>query len=189
MSFICRQSIKVQGRRLVDINHIFETIQNNKHEGFGCTFTDLNLIKEIRTGFFSQFFFKCKLCNKIEIISSEPKKSSSMSVNTAIVSSVVSNGQGYGQLEQFSAILNMPCMANRTYQKEHEQISSNIEVTMWQALESAAKEEASLAVLRGDINENGIPLITVVADGAWSKRSYKTNYNALSGVVSTHFMI
>lgn len=28
--------------------------------------------------------------------------------------------------------------------------------------------------------------ITVIADGTWSKRSYKTNYNALSGAVSIY---
>lgn len=27
-----------------------------------------------------------------------------------------------------------------------------------------------------------MPLITVIADGAWSKRTYRSNYNALSGV-------
>lgn len=48
----------------------------------------------------------------------------------------------------------------------------------------AAKEEARLAIEHGDVNKNGVPMITVVADGAWSKRSYRSNYNALSGVVS-----
>lgn len=46
------------------------------------------------------------------------------------------------------------------------------------------KVEAELAIKAGDINFDGVPVITVVADGAWSKKSYKKNYNALSGVVS-----
>lgn len=129
------------------------------------------------------------MCSKIEIISSEPEDSPTIKINTAIVSSVVNTGQGYGQLEQFSAILNMPCMTNRTYQKEHEIISCHIEETMWQSIEMAGKEEAKMAIERGDVNENGVPLIAVVADGAWSKRSYKTNYNALSGVVSIIIII
>lgn len=40
------------------------------------------------------------------------------------------------------------------------------------------------AIENGGVNENGVSMITVIADGAWSKRSYRTNYNALSGVVS-----
>lgn len=35
----------------------------------------------------------------------------------------------------------------------------------------------------GIIDENGIPMYTVIADGQWSKRSYQTKYNAYSGVV------
>jgi hypothetical protein len=49
-------------------------------------------------------------------------------------------------------------------------------------LEIAGKEEARLAIEAGMVNEQRISIITVLADGAWSKRSYKTNYNALSGV-------
>ena len=31
--------------------------------------------------------------------------------------------------------------------------------------------------------EDGIPLISVVGDGSWSKRSYNHNYNSNSGCV------
>lgn len=124
------------------------------------------------------------MCCKIEVISSEPEISSTIKINTAIVSSAVNTGQGYAQIEQFSAILNMPCMSNSTYQKEHDILSGYIETTMWESIDMAGKEEAKMAIERGDVNKNGVPLITVVADGAWSKRSYKSNYNALSGVVS-----
>jgi len=48
----------------------------------------------------------------------------------------------------------------------------------------AGKEEGGLAIERGDVDQYGRPKIAVVVDGAWSKRSYRTNYNALSGVVS-----
>ncbi|KAK9752198.1 hypothetical protein QE152_g4422 [Popillia japonica] len=49
-------------------------------------------------------------------------------------------------------------------------------------MEEAGVEEAQLAREAGDIDSEGIPCITVVADGAWSKRSYNVNYNAASGV-------
>lgn len=184
MNILFRNSPELQGRRFVDIGHIFKSIQCIRHEGFDCTFSNLYFVKENRKGYFSQFIFKCKMCCKIEVISSEPENTSTIKINTAIVSSVVNTGQGYAQLEQFSAILNMPCMTNTTYQKEHEIISGYIETTMWQSIEMAGKEEAKMAIERGDVNKDGVPLITVVADGAWSKRSYKSNYNALSGVVS-----
>jgi len=48
---------------------------------------------------------------------------------------------------------------------------------------AASIEERELALEAGEVDENGIPMCTVVADGQWCKRSYKTMYNALSGVV------
>lgn len=54
-----------------------------------------------------------------------------MKINAAIVSSMINTGKRYGQLEQFSAILNMP---SSTYQKRHANISCHIDMTMWQAI-------------------------------------------------------
>lgn len=57
-------------------------------------------------------------------------------------------------------------------------------------MEKAAKEEATLARECGDVDKEGIPLVTVVADCMWGKRSYRNKYNSLSGTVSkiTHFI-
>lgn len=112
-----------------------------------------------------------------------------MSINAAIVTAIVNTGQGFTNLEQFSSILDMPCMSNKTYQKYHQFLSKQTENTAWESIELAGKEEARLAVENGDINCDGIPMITVVADGAWSKRSYKHNYNAPSGVVSIIYKV
>lgn len=48
----------------------------------------------------------------------------------------------------------------------------------------AHKEEIKIAVGKNHVDPDGIPYITVVLDGGWSKRSYGHNYSALSGVVS-----
>ncbi|KAF2887078.1 hypothetical protein ILUMI_19096 [Ignelater luminosus] len=46
------------------------------------------------------------------------------------------------------------------------------------------KMEADYAKEHNMVDKNGMPYITVVADGYWSKRSYKTNYNDSSGAAS-----
>jgi len=178
----------IDGRRIVDIKYIFETISNIKHEPFGCNFSNLRFIKECRSGFYSRFIFKCKVCNKQEVISSECPNNP-LSINFAMVTSTINTGQGFSSLEQFAATLNMPCISNPTYQKLHEEVGNQIKGISWEATEEAAKEEAQLAYDNGDISTDGIPMISVVADGAWSKRSYKSNYNALSGVVSIYIII
>ncbi|XP_048481126.1 uncharacterized protein LOC119691926 isoform X1 [Plutella xylostella] len=48
----------------------------------------------------------------------------------------------------------------------------------------AGKEEKAMAIKAGRINKDGIPIIDVVTDGCWSKRSYKKNYSALSGAAA-----
>ena len=45
----------------------------------------------------------------------------------------------------------------------------------------AGVAEKELAFQRGDLH-HGVPAITVVADGGWSKRSHRHSYNARSGV-------
>lgn len=174
------------GRRLVDIMFLFDAIKNIDHHPFDCTFKNLTLIKENKNGFFSEFFFVCNFCNKQEIITNENRDS--MPVNSAMVAAIVNTGQGYTQLDTFSAFLNMPNMSNPLYQKIHNDLIKHTENAALEAMEIAGKEEARLAVEENNVNENGIPLITVVADGTWCKRSYKSNYNALSGVVSIIFL-
>ena len=46
---------------------------------------------------------------------------------------------------------------------------------------TAGKMERQLAIAQGNYH-NGVPAITVVVDGGWSKRSHKHSYNANSGV-------
>ncbi|KAK5648029.1 hypothetical protein RI129_002921 [Pyrocoelia pectoralis] len=73
-------------------------------------------------------------------------------------------------------------MSNKTYQKYHEKLSSKVSEDIEKLMIDAEKEESQLAMECGDVNSEGTPLISVIVDGAWSKRSYRTNYNALSGV-------
>lgn len=43
------------GRRVVDIGYILNQISNIKHTGFGCTFSDLKFVQEIRHGYYNTF--------------------------------------------------------------------------------------------------------------------------------------
>lgn len=89
--------------------------------------------------------------------------------NVAIVTATLNTGQCHSQLKQFSAILDMPCMSNKKYQKEHAFEADKTEISAWESIELARKEKARLVVEHGDI--------TV----------YKHNYNTSSGVVCLIF--
>lgn len=82
----------------------------------------------------------------------------------------------------------MPPIHSNSYSKYQEKLFAMVKNTAWEAMKEAGKEEAKLALESGEVDENGIPCITVVADGAWSKRSNRTYYNAASGVVCIKFV-
>ncbi|CAH1109132.1 unnamed protein product [Psylliodes chrysocephalus] len=176
------------GRRIVDILFLFKQIVDEKSTGlFGCDITDMEVINEVRKGFMSTFTFKCKMCGITkQIYSEDPKNFSgttdSIDINSALTLGAVSTGIGYSTFAKIAAAINMPMIAEKTYVHYHEKVADAIYSTATQVMEEAGREEAELAKRLGEVDGNGIPFITVVADGAWSKRSYNVNYNASSGV-------
>ncbi|KAF2886819.1 hypothetical protein ILUMI_19354 [Ignelater luminosus] len=50
-------------------------------------------------------------------------------------------------------------------------------------MQAAGDEERALAISNGDIDEDGVPYISITLDGGWSKRSYGHSYTANSGML------
>ncbi|KAJ8877570.1 hypothetical protein PR048_022025 [Dryococelus australis] len=92
----------------------------------------------------------------------DPEK---MDVNAAAVSGTISSGGGHAQLEEVFSAMDVPVLSR----------------TALEEIQTADLEEARLAKEKGEVDSDGIPTITDVAEGCWSK----TNYTALSGVICT----
>ncbi|XP_060881668.1 uncharacterized protein LOC132953151 [Metopolophium dirhodum] len=174
------------GRRIVDINYVFYQIKNSNHQGpFDCSFLNMTFISEKKHGFRSTFKFKCDVCNIITFIDSEKSKPETyLPINEASVSGSISAGIGYTQLSELCATMDVPCMASCTYLLVQEFINKRIHDVVEAQMKIAGEEERRLAIEAGSVDIDGIPMCTVVADGQWSKRSYKTKYDALSGVAT-----
>jgi hypothetical protein len=190
VSPIKENDIKIQslfGRRIVDIAYIFEQIVDaDNHKPFDCSFKDMVCVNEKRDGLISSFKFICLLCKTRKVINSEKKVDEEvMNLNTAIVAGNMNVGAGFSQLETITCAIEIPPMSQYIYDRHHTIVCMGYERAAANAMEEAAKEEAELAILSGNIDSDGTPLITVVADGSWCKRSYRTMYNSLSGTVST----
>ncbi|XP_025198499.1 uncharacterized protein LOC112596890 [Melanaphis sacchari] len=184
MTTECKK-VPLVGRRIVDIFHIFEQIRTFRHEsGFDCTFSDMEYVSEKLNGYFSTFEFKCKMCCIKMRISSENIKADYLTINKAVLNGTVAIGIGQRQLTEFSAALEMPSMANTTYSRVHKSMHSSIHDSARTEMLKAGEEERRLAIEDGDVDEDGNALCTVVADGQWGKRSYKSKYDALSGVAT-----
>ena len=175
----------VNGRRIFDIGHLFKQILNGKkHEPFECSIINMEILNEKINGLCSTFYLKCNFCNKIEVLTSDSEIGHEKNINSSVVLGAISTGIGYTQVNELASILNMPFVSPNTFNKYHEQVADFIRSSAWHSMEEAAAEEAKFAKENGDVDEHGIPCVTVVTDGAWGKRSYNVNYDSLSGVVS-----
>lgn len=68
-------------------------------------------------------------------------------------------------------------MTHFIYNKYYAIVCEGYEKGAEKAMKNATKEKAELAISSGNVDVDGTPLITVVVDSSWCKRSYKTMYN------------
>ncbi|XP_039299425.1 uncharacterized protein LOC120355167 [Nilaparvata lugens] len=121
----------------------------------------------------------------VKTIWTEPEpQETSMDINSAAVAGSITNGGGFLALQRLLSSMNIHAMNKKTYEKHEALISKDWEETAIEEMRKAAEEEIRLAKERGDVNNEGVPLLTVVADGSWAKRSYRRNYNSLSGMAA-----
>lgn len=176
----------VQGKRIVEIDHFIKTLQDleeSHNSSLGCTFKDFRLRKEIRKGLQSELIFTCNKCKTDLRASTTSNSTDTLDINELAVQAIYSVGCGFTQGEEFFGSLDIPFMTFKTYQKQEKINKTKFwENTFTNELKLAAEEEAMIAKSKGHVDPlDGIPYTTVIVDGCWSKRSYKKNYNALSG--------
>ncbi|XP_067207257.1 uncharacterized protein [Linepithema humile] len=174
----------VESRRIVDISFMWNEIHrtfDNHARGIECQFKDWKLVNSRRCGLLTQLFFKCQMCHYKANIWSESTEPEKLDLNKATVATTITVGNGYAQLEEFCAGINIPCMSEKTYIKYREDIVDDFQKTAMESMKMAGELEKQLALERNE-TINGIPYITVVADGSWMKRSYGNAYDSLSGV-------
>ena len=83
------------GRRIVDIGHLMSTLKSINHSMSGCTFANLEIIKENRYGFKSIFFYKCNMCGILGNFSTESGDLKTNNVNDEAVCGMIAMGAGY----------------------------------------------------------------------------------------------
>lgn len=172
----------LEGVRFIEvmffINKLVEI--SNHCPAFGCTLANMSVVREVTRGFSSTILFYCNMCNRTYSIPTHNPENH-MDVNTRAVSGIMSIGGGFSHLEEFCAAVGVPCMSTMTYSKHHNKVCDGWEKAATEQMKQAVQEEAAIARQKGNVDEFGIPLLTVIVDGTWSKRSYKNKYDALSG--------
>jgi hypothetical protein len=165
------------------VKYFFAQIMSFKHSGNSCSNTDVFLHRERKRGLFSEFDMKCTKCENSLSFSTDEKGGEIENINLTSASAIISVGGGYSQLAEINATLNIPSMSRALYSKCEDKIRETYRECLSDVISEAGKAEYELAKSEGKVDANGVPLICVVADGAWCKRSYKTKYDSKSGVV------
>lgn len=149
----------------------------------------MQVIAETRKGLRSGLTFECKMCKFKKVVWTERPETKTMNINTSAVAGIIAVGGGFSNMEEFFGAMDIPSMSLKTFNREHTIISTAWKETAMKQMEMAIAEEKNLAIEQGNVDVHGIPCLTVIADGSWAKRSYRTNYSSLSGVVSCFLSI
>ncbi len=78
-------------------------------------------------------------------------------------------------------VIGVPVMTKASFISTERDIGYCWKQMLLSSMAEAGQEEKKIAEENGRFHE-GVPAITVIVDGGWSKRSHKHSYNAKSGV-------
>lgn len=158
-------------------------IADHNEKSFGCRYSNLKCVSERRKGFISKLRFKCELCNSEFDINTE-NPSNTCDVNHGIVAGIISIGCGLGNLNELAGNTDMPGMSKNLYAETSKKVYEWYHKTALEEMAKAGIEEAEHAKDIGRVDCEGTPMIDVIADGCWSKRSFRNNYSASSGAAA-----
>ena len=102
-------------------------------------------------------------------------------VNVGAVWGQTATSGGQRKLNEMMASICIPGISKGTFIRIETQIGNKWEDILSTELQKAGEEEKRLAIERKYFFQD-VPVIKVVVDGGWSKRSHKHSYNAKSGV-------
>ena len=176
--------VTIEGSRIVNIEKLSKYINDIIHSS-KCG-GNIILTGEKRYGLASVLSSKCNRCGYEIVLESSrkvkgPREYQRWECNLAAVWGQMITGGGHSPLKESMSVLGVPVMNKSCFQQTERDIGEWWTTRLEQAMIEAGQEEKRLAEERNDYHQ-GVPAITVIVDGGWSKRSHKHSYNAKSGV-------
>ena len=192
----CNNKLKHAGSRIVNLGNLQEHLQVISQHAAMCQPCMDNALsgneaivlvgEHNRAGFCSVLSSHCAGCH-MEFQFSTSSRVQGMSdghyweCNLAAVWRQMATGGGHAPLKESMAVLGIPSLSKMSFMS----IEKRIGEWWWSLLEDSMKEagaaEKRIAISNGRYHQ-GVPAITVIVDGGWSKRSHKHSYNGKSGV-------
>ncbi|ESO82752.1 hypothetical protein LOTGIDRAFT_155770 [Lottia gigantea] len=184
------------GRRIIDLDqlqkHVSEITMHTAlcSEAQMCALVNRPVVKLVaekqRLGLASIMQAECQGCGQLFQLSTSKKTTSSSGlkrydINLRAVWGSMVTGSGLSHLSECLGTMGVPSMSQPTFTAIEQEIGNWWYSVLKEDMFAAGAEEKRLAEERNNYHQ-GVPAITVVCDGGWSKRSHKHSYNALGGV-------
>ena len=175
----------IKGNRLVNMDKLQKYTHDLTKHATQCSGA-VNLVEESRDGLASVLTGRCTDCMDPIIFETStkvkgPRGYSRWESNMASVWGQMVTGGGHSHLEEMMSVMGVPVMTKASFVNTERDVGDYWKTELAKSMAEAGAEEKRLAEERGDYHE-GVPAITVIIDGGWSKRSHKHSYNANSGV-------
>ncbi|CAC5394164.1 unnamed protein product [Mytilus coruscus] len=139
-------------------------------------YTDLTEMKSY--GIACILAVKCKGCSFIHTMNTSSRLQTSkdkinwFDVDVRAVCGSTVTGNGASHLNELLGTMNSPGLRQTTFSSIEEEIGKMWHTVLEEEMLAAGAEERRIAIENNNLNE-GVPSITVIADGGWSKRSHK----------------
>ena len=175
----------LHGSRIINIDKLKDYISVITQHSARCR-GQVTLIGEKRDGLASILNSKCDKCDhEISFSTSRkvpgPRGMNRWESNLAAVWGQMATGGGHATLSNTMSVLGIPVMAKGSFSPTETDIGEWWRDKLTESMVEAGKEEKRMAEEMGNFH-HGVPAITVIVDGGWSKRAHKHSYNAKSGV-------
>ena len=184
----CNDTLKQNGSRIINLDNLQEHLQVISQHAATCQPCMDNALsgndaivlvgEHNHAGLCSVLSSRCAGCH-MEFQFSTSSRVQGMSgghyweCNLAAVWGQMATGGGHTPLKESMAVLGIPSMSKKLFMS----IEKRICEWWWSLLEESMKEAGAAGMYH-----QGVPAITIIVDGGWSKHLHKHSYNAKSGV-------
>ena len=178
----CSTSPTLDGCRIINLDNLQNFIGKISSHSSSCG-DEITLSGESRDGLASILTAQCKSCQMtIDFPTSSkvcgPTGNKRWECNLSAVWGQMAIGGGHHHLQESMGALGIPTMTKKSFKATEKTIGKWWWDLAKKSCSEAAAQEKKLAIERGSFHE-GVPAITIIVDGGWSKRSHK---HAKSGV-------
>lgn len=180
----------LEGSRIISLQKLHDAIRTITQHSAACK-SPVDLIGEVqRNGLSTTLLARCDKCNeeflftscnKINLKKPDGTIRSTYQSNVAAVMGQMSTGGGCNSLEELLCTIGVPSLSKPTFIEIERLLGTSFENYLGELMLQAGLEEKKIAIQNNKFHQ-GVPAVTVIVDGGWSKRTHKHSYNANSGV-------